>query len=64
MITAYDVKSKTKNVPMLKAKIDISNGRYIAKGVAKNGNKLTAIMGKDKAFAAIKDKSAVKGSGW
>lgn len=63
-ITAYDVKSKTKGVTMLSPVIDINNGRYIAKGKAKNGNKLTAIMGKDKALAAVKDGSAKKGAGW
>lgn len=63
-ITAYCVKTKEKNVPMLKAKIDVTKGRYIAKGEDKDGNKMTAIMSGDNAKKAIKDGHAKKGDGW
>jgi hypothetical protein len=63
-ITAYCVKTKEKNVPMLDAVIDITKGRYIAKGVDADGNKMTAIMSGDNAKAQIKLKNASKGQGW
>ena len=63
-ITAYCVKTKEKNVPMLDAVVDINNGRYIAKGVDADGNKLTAIMSGDNAKAQIKAGNAKRGSGW
>lgn len=63
-ITAYCVKTKEKNVPMLKAVVDITKGRYIAKGVDAVGNKMTAIMSGDNAKAQIKAGNAKKGEGW
>lgn len=63
-ITAYCVKTKEKNVPMLKAVIDVTKGRYIAKGVDADGNKMTAIMSGDNAKAQIKAGNAKKGEGW
>lgn len=63
-ITAYCVKTKEKNVPMLEAVVDIQNGRYIAKGVDAAGNKLTAIMSAANAEAQIKAGNAKKGAGW
>lgn len=63
-ITAYCVKTKEKNVPMLDAKIDVTNGKYIAKGVDADGNKMTAIMSEATAKQHVKDKNAVKGEGW
>ena len=63
-ITAYSVKTKTKNVPMLNAVIDIKSGRYIATGNDATGNKMAAIMGKATAEGHVKDGNAKKGSGW
>jgi hypothetical protein len=63
-ITAYCVKTKEKNVPMLDAVIDIQSGRYIAKGVDAAGNKLTAIMSAASAEGHIKSGAAKKGIGW
>ncbi|WP_407425898.1 hypothetical protein [Arcticibacter sp.] len=63
-ITAYSVKTKTKNVPMVDPVIDIKSGRYIATGKDKDGNKMAAILGKAKAEEHIKAGNAKKGSGW
>jgi hypothetical protein len=63
-LTAYCMKTKEKNVPIQDAKIDIKNGRFIAGGHDGNGNKLTTILGKDKAEAAIEAGIAEKGEGW
>jgi hypothetical protein len=63
-ITAYSVKTKTKNVPMLNPQIDIKGGRYIATGNDAAGNKMAAIMSKATAEGHVKDGSAKKGSGW
>ena len=45
-ITAYSVKTKTKNVPMVDPTIDVKSGRYIATGADAAGNKMAAIMSK------------------
>ncbi|GAB2688812.1 hypothetical protein GCM10027037_09230 [Mucilaginibacter koreensis] len=63
-ITAYSVKTKTKNVPMQDAVIDVKSGRYIATGKDSEGNKMAAILGKAKAEEHIKNGNAKKGSGW
>lgn len=63
-IVAYCVKTKTKNVPMLEAVIDVSSNRYIAKGVDADGNKMTAIMSKASAEGHVAAKRAVRGTGW
>ena len=63
-ITAYSVKTKTKNVPMIDPVIDIKSGRYIATGKDKEGNKMAAIMGKATAEEHIKKGDAKKGTGW
>lgn len=63
-ITAYCVKTKEKNVPMLDAVIDVTNGKYIAKGVDEAGNKMTAIMSQATAEGHVKDGNAKKGTGW
>jgi len=63
-ITAYSVKTKTKNVPMQDAVIDVKSGRYIATGKDSDGNKMAAILGKAKAEEHIKAGHAKKGSGW
>ncbi|MEO0001408.1 MAG: hypothetical protein RL766_1454 [Bacteroidota bacterium] len=55
-ITAYNVKTKEKNVPMLDAVISkTAKGGYIAKGHDGKGNKLTSLLGEAKALAAIKE---------
>ena len=52
-ITAYNVKTKEKNVPMLDAVISkTAKGGYIAHDG--KGNKLTALLGEAKALEAIK----------
>ena len=63
-ITAYSVKTKTKNVPMVNPVIDVKSGRYIATGADAAGNKMAAIMSKATAEAHIKAGEAKKGSGW
>jgi hypothetical protein len=55
-ITAYNVKTKEKNVPMQDAVISkTAKGGYIAKGHDGKGNKLTSLLGEAKALAAIKE---------
>jgi hypothetical protein len=63
-ITAYSVKTKTKNVPMIDPVIDVKSGRYIATGKDAEGNKMAAIMGKATAEEHIKSGAAKKGTGW
>ncbi|HVS90998.1 MAG TPA: hypothetical protein VHB54_20105 [Mucilaginibacter sp.] len=63
-ITAYSVKTKTKNVPMIDPVIDVKSGRYIASGKDSSGNKMSAIMSKATAEEHIKKGNAKKGSGW
>ena len=54
-LTAYNVKTKEKNVPIQDAVISrTAKGGYIAKGHDGKGNKLTALLGEEKALAAIK----------
>lgn len=53
-LTAYNVKTKEKNVPIQDAVISkTAKGGYIAKGHDGKGNKLTALLGESKALAAI-----------
>jgi len=55
MLTAYNVKTKEKNVPILDAVVSkTTKGGYIAKGNDGKGNKITALLGEAKALAAIK----------
>jgi len=55
-ITAYCLKTKEKNVPMHDAVISkTARGGYIAKGNDGKGNKMSAILGEEKALQAIKD---------
>ena len=63
-ITAYSVKTKTKNVPMVNPVIDVKSGRYIATGTDAGGNKMAAIMSKATAEGHIKSGHAKKGQGW
>ncbi|MCH5714957.1 hypothetical protein [Niabella hibiscisoli] len=54
-LTAYNVKTKEKNVPIQEAVISrTAKGGYIAKGHDGKGSKLTALLGEEKALAAIK----------
>lgn len=64
MIKAYDVKTKTKGVEMLKAVIDRDGNRCFAKGNAANGNKLCVAIGLKNAEAEIAAGNATKGKGW
>ena len=60
-LTAYNVKTKEKNVPMHNAVISkTARGGYIAKGDDGKGNKMSAILGEAKALQAIKDKVATQ----
>jgi hypothetical protein len=63
-ITAYSVKTKEKNVPMIDPVIDIKSGRYIASGKDSAGNKMSAIMSKATAEGHIASGTATKGTGW
>ncbi len=63
-ITAYSVKTKEKNVPMIDPVIDIKSGRYIASGKDAAGNKMSAIMSKATAEGHISSGTAKKGTGW
>ncbi len=63
-ITAYCVKTKQKNVPMVDPVIDIKSGRYIATGADAAGNKMAAIMSKSQAEGHVAAGRAKKGIGW
>ncbi len=53
-LTAYNPKTRQKNVPILEATITkTKQGAYLVKGVAENGDKLTTLVNKDKAAAAV-----------
>jgi hypothetical protein len=55
-ITAYNVKTKEKNVEMHDAVISkTARGGYMAQGNDGKGNKLTCLMGAEKALTAIKE---------
>ena len=61
-LTAYNVKTKEKNVPIQDAVISrTANGGYIAQGNYGKGNKLTALLGEAKALEAIKAGTAKQG---
>lgn len=61
-ITAYCMKTKQKDVPMLDAVITkTSRGGYMAQGHDGNGNKMTTMLGEARALEAIKDGVAKKG---
>ncbi len=61
-ITAYSLKTKEKNVPILDAVITrTAKGGYIAKGHDGKGNKLSAILGEARALQAFADGVATKG---
>jgi hypothetical protein len=62
MLTAYNVKTKEKNVPIQDAVVTrTAKGGYMAQGHDGKGNKLTALLGEAKALAAIKAGTAKQG---
>lgn len=61
-LTAYNVKTKEKNVPIMDAVITkTARGAYMAQGHDGKGNKLTTLMNEAKALAAIKEGIAKQG---
>ena len=62
MLTAYNVKTKEKNVPILDAVVSrTAKGGYIAQGNDGKGNKLTTLLGEQKALDAFKADIAKQG---
>lgn len=62
-LTAYNVKTKEKNVPIKDAVITkTAKGAYMAQGNDGKGNKLTTLLGEQKALDAIK--AGVAKQGW
>ena len=61
-LTAYNVKTKEKNVPIMDAVISkTAKGAYMAQGHDGKGNKLTTLVNEAKALAAIEAGIAKKG---
>ncbi len=61
-LTAYNVKTKEKGVEIKDAVISkTAKGAYMAQGHDGKGNKLTTLLGEEKALAAIKAGIAKKG---
>ena len=61
-LTAYNVITKEKNVPMHDAVITkTARGGYMAQGNDGKGNKLTTLLGEAKALEAIKSGAAKQG---
>ena len=62
-LTAYNVKTKEKGVPIQDAVITkTAKGAYMAQGHDGQGNKLTTLLGEEKALAAIK--AGIAKQGW
>lgn len=62
-LTAYNVKTKEKNVPILDAVITkTARGAYMAQGNDGKGNKLTTLMAEAKALACIQ--AGIAKQGW
>jgi len=62
LLTAYNVKTKEKNVPMHDAVITkTARGGYMAQGNDGKGNKLTSLLSEAKALEAIKNGVAKQG---
>ena len=62
-LTAYNVKTKEKNVPIVDAVVTkTAKGAYMAQGHGGKGNKLTTLLGEAKALEAIK--AGVAKQGW
>jgi hypothetical protein len=61
-LTAYNVKTKEKNVPIHDAVITkTAKGAYMAQGHDGKGNKLTTLLNEEKALAAIQAGLAKQG---
>ncbi len=61
-LTAYNVKTKEKNVPIQDAVITkTAKGAYMAQGHDGKGNKLTTLLNQEKALAAIQAGLAKQG---
>jgi hypothetical protein len=62
-LTAYNVKTKEKNVPIQDAVITkTAKGAYMAQGNDGKGNKLTTLLNEEKALAAIQ--AGIAKQGW
>jgi hypothetical protein len=62
-LTAYNVKTKEKGVPIQDAVITkTAKGAYMAQGHDGKGNKLTTLLGEAKALEAIK--AGIAKQGW
>jgi len=62
-LTAYNVKTKEKNVPIHDAVITkTAKGAYMAQGNDGKGNKLTTLLNEAKALAAIQ--AGIAKQGW
>ena len=62
-LTAYNVKTKEKNVPIQDAVITkTAKGAYMAQGHDGKGNKLTTLLNQEKAMAAIQ--AGIAKQGW
>ena len=61
-LTAYNVKTKEKNVPIVDAVVTkTAKGAYMAQGHDGKGNKMTTMLGEARALEAVKDGVAKKG---
>jgi hypothetical protein len=61
-LTAYNVKTKEKNVPIQDAVITkTAKGAYMVQGHDGKGNKLTTLVNAEKALGAIKEGIAKQG---
>ncbi len=61
-LTAYNVKTKEKGVPIHDAVVTkTAKGAYMAQGHDGKGNKLTTLCNEEKAMAAIKAGTAKQG---
>lgn len=62
-LTAYNVKTKEKGVPIVDAVITkTAKGAYMAQGHDGKGNKLTTLLNQEKALNAIK--AGIAKQGW
>ena len=57
VLTAYNVKTKEKNVPIMDAVISkTAKGAYMAQGHDGKGNKLTTLLGEEKATCSYQSR--------
>jgi hypothetical protein len=63
-LVAYCFKTKEKNVPMLNAVINVTNGKFIAQGIDESGNKMTTICSETNAKNHVKAGRAKAGKGF